>query len=127
MSSPRLFPHSHNPNNQSTHRTHFHLAQSFPIHQQSQEEEKEAAKKWCSFVLGESVRRVCLNGKKMTKNWTCNSFYFEALRRDPFNHAQILEEVYQPCRLPSMAKSGPDQLLLFKLMLGEHSCGTLRS
>lgn len=48
-------------------------AELFPIHQQRQEEEKEATavKKSHSFVLGESLQKFCLNGK-MTKNWTSN-------------------------------------------------------
>lgn len=104
-------------------------AELFPIHQECQEEEKEAtaAKKACSFALGESLKKVCLNGKQMTKNGTSNQFYFEAFRRDLYNHAQILGEVCKSCLLPSMAKPGPDQLLSFKRMLQEHSQGTLGS
>lgn len=71
------------------------IVELFPIQQQCKEEEKEAtaAKKSGSFALGERLKKVCLNGKQMTKNWTSNQFYFEGFRRDLYNHAQILEEV----------------------------------
>lgn len=86
MSSPRLSHHRDDPNRdinwarpislwlRSSLQVVIAKAELFPILQQCQEGEKEAtaAKKSCSFVLGARLKKVCISGKKMTKNWTSN-------------------------------------------------------
>lgn len=94
------------------------MAELFPIHQQCQEEEEEAtaAKKTCSFVLGEGLQKKSLlfKWKEDDKELDKQLISFAAFRRDLFKHVQIPEEVLEPRRLPSMAKTGPDQLLSLK-------------
>lgn len=95
-------------------------AELFPIHQQCQEEEAAAVRKSCSFVLGEKAGKRLLKWEEDDKKSDKQLILFWSFQEGSIQPSPVLEEVSEP----SMAKSGPDQLLWFKWMLQEHSHST---